>query len=199
MGCVYRYMDTDDIVQYVGLTMGPLENRIYQHRVDFKGEDQYWVVDYIDGLSRSDADILETFLIATLKPKWNKAKVWGDVNLNISFENLEWKHYCPPVKTIDVRSNSSSDLCRCDRCGEIVPDNSTALIEFSARAPRWVTITNGRLCEDCFAVVKDEEIDYSFTLISELFNYRRIHREKFGLEIAIPIDPDEYEEAKKLS
>lgn len=77
MAFVYRYINSQGHRVYYGMVNGDslkqLSNRIYQHTLE--GFDPSWSIEYIDGLTRTDADLLETHFINTDSAHlMNKAK-----------------------------------------------------------------------------------------------------------------------------
>ena len=97
MAFVYRYIDSRGTVRYIGRVFGPsssrLQDRFCEHK-DEIGFDPDWRVEYIDGLTDADADILETYFIAATPQSAlkNGAKRWGPTAIKLG--NLpKWKRY----------------------------------------------------------------------------------------------------------
>ena len=89
MAFVYQYLDDQGIVLYVGKTVN-LQRRIAHHKRDL------WSaiaseIHYIEGISKSDADILETFYINLLTPMYNKSKRWDKPSLLQLDRSYAWK------------------------------------------------------------------------------------------------------------
>ena len=93
MACVYRYVAQNGDVLYVGKTK-KLDDRITAHRYEPWYSNEL-IIEYIDSLSQSDADILETYYISTLRPKHNIAKRWEPSTLS-DLARHDWKLYSPP-------------------------------------------------------------------------------------------------------
>ena len=89
MSFVYRYVDEDGAVRYVGKVSGVtamrLKRRIGEHAND-EAFDPCWRVEYIGDLTDADADILETWLIARYpqEPLINRAKRWGASEISLA-------------------------------------------------------------------------------------------------------------------
>ena len=90
MAFVYKYLAADGTVLYVGKTVN-LQRRMAHHNRDT------WIslardLQYIDGISKTDADILETFYINLLNPVFNTAKRWDKPSLLQLDRAIVWKH-----------------------------------------------------------------------------------------------------------
>lgn len=104
MAFVYRYLNPDsDEVVYIGKTSGDsiesLRSRIAAHAAEDKFKKgapcSGWRIEYVDGLTPADADILETALINSCKPSvlFNKSKTgWGNSSM-VNLSNLEWRQW----------------------------------------------------------------------------------------------------------
>lgn len=133
MAYVYRYMrPKSETVVYIGKTSGDtidsLVSRIRAHASEdsFKREAPRtgFIIQYIEGLTAADADILETALInqCPYPPKLNKAKTsWGKSGF-VDLSGLEWKTYYPAsfekrAPLYKFYSPRPDDLYTCHRCG----------------------------------------------------------------------------------
>lgn len=101
---IYKYVDkeTNEVV-YVGKAVN-VQKRHYEHVhsgdvSEWFGEKGYEVYT-IETNNRTDADILETAMINYYKPKYNKFKMYGDVQTVIDLDSIlqKWKLYKPKYK-----------------------------------------------------------------------------------------------------
>lgn len=88
MAYVYRYKNRAGEAVYIGKTKD-LVSRHYAHTRE-PWYDKDLILEWVEGLSPAEADILETHFISVDNPKYNKAKRWGKSTLTIS-GNFEWK------------------------------------------------------------------------------------------------------------
>lgn len=137
MAFVYRYLRPQSgAVVYIGKTGGDnissLAARISAHANEDKFKKNKprkgWTIEYIDGLSASDADILETALIneSISPPPLNKGKtLWSKSGL-VNIDNLQWKTWPDgsAIKRVCPRHFSHAEdehadaVYHCDRCGK---------------------------------------------------------------------------------
>lgn len=82
MAYVYRYKNRAGEAVYIGKTKD-LVSRHYAHTRDPWFNDDL-ILEYIEGVTPADADILETYFISKDQPKNNKAKQWGGSCLVLS-------------------------------------------------------------------------------------------------------------------
>jgi len=98
--CVYKYIDdTDGIVKYIGISNN-IERRFGDHKTD-KLKGRSWKVEFIDGLTRTDAEILEAHFISyygTAKYGFNKQKTINGASKYITVPETEWRYYFPAQK-----------------------------------------------------------------------------------------------------
>lgn len=167
MACVYRYRTPlEKRTVYIGKTNGDIKSlagRISAHAheeifINNRTRKGY-LIDYIEGLTAADADILETALIAQSEkpPDFNRAKTdWGASGF-VDLTGLSWKTW-PPIaeeKSSQIAINTGeriSSYFRCSICGKtcrvgqsrkpsymlIREDNN----DFSSIRTLW-------LCNDC--------------------------------------------------
>lgn len=93
---VYRFLDVDDNILYIGKTNN-LESRIYQHFNNGHLEEQCYnnvdKVEYLDFKNESDQHISEIYLINKYKPIYNKRDKKDDtLNLELNI-NENWIYY----------------------------------------------------------------------------------------------------------
>lgn len=140
--CVYRYIDKNDIVVYVGRTA----DLIVRHRMHTGAADQnstelaYCRLEFIGGnLSVSDADILETYFISKYKPRLNKEKITWNAPTLINVDAIpEWTPYGGVFNRLDLVENlRKRGLLRCDNCGRFLPTKPTKLIA-GYQGARWI-------------------------------------------------------------
>lgn len=171
MAYVYRYLDRSDNVKYVGIvhgdTLEDLRRRLLQH----KNEPEFrpsWRIEYIPGLTRTDAEILEAHFIAlNCDSCINKAKrAWGRLTLEIT-NAPDWREYndadvlaqTRPFNTrrISPHGKVLSFTCSCCR-GEVLgyPDN---YIQIDSRGVinRYTTLF---LCPSCEERLANEFYDF---------------------------------------
>lgn len=107
MAFVYRYINRLGVTKYYGLVYGDtkkdLTRRLKQHAYE-KDFDPSWRIEYIDGLTRTDADLLEThFINSDGDDLINIAKrSFGPITLEIS--NIPaWTPYEEPVVSAEKK------------------------------------------------------------------------------------------------
>lgn len=96
MSFVYRYLDRAGDVRYIGMVKGDsldcLARRIKEHSRE--GFLSSWRIQYVGGLTRTDADLLESHLInSCLRPELlrNKAKTsFGEITI-ATIKPLRWR------------------------------------------------------------------------------------------------------------
>lgn len=97
--CVYKYIDNDDgIVKYVGITKS-MYQRYKQHcRDKLQGHD--WTIAFIDGLSKTEAEILESHYISEYGTEkyYNKAKIKDGICRFLNIPESTWRLYVPSNK-----------------------------------------------------------------------------------------------------
>ena len=109
MAFVYRYIDENRHAKYYGMVNGDdmraLNNRIYQHSRE-SSFDPTWEIEYIDGLTRTDADLLEThFINSDSEYLINKAKrTLGPISIGLSYFP-RWIPYSDPRRTARAKTN----------------------------------------------------------------------------------------------
>lgn len=114
MSFVYRYLDRAGDVRYIGMVKGDtldcLARRINEHsREGFRSS---WSIQYIGGLTRTDADLLESHLInSCLRPELlrNKAKTsFGKITI-ATIKPLHWRRASGALPTTRSALISSID------------------------------------------------------------------------------------------
>ena len=94
--CVYKYTCNEDgIVKYVGISNN-LQRRYEEHKRDeLKGHD--WTVSFIDGLTKTDAEILESYFISYYDTGkyYNKQKTIDGISKYLSIPETEWRYFIP--------------------------------------------------------------------------------------------------------
>lgn len=175
MAYVYRYLlPKSETVVYIGKTSGDdpaaLKARISAHANEdkFKANEPKtgYVVQYIDGLSAADADILETALInqGDNPPLLNRDKTnWGRSGL-VRLDGLEWKTWSAPLIYRKMRSplekwampGHPEALYTCNRCGRLQKHgnyNSPRYVNLEVRAASGYYANFNWLCDECSEVV----------------------------------------------
>lgn len=90
MAFVYRYREENGIIRYVGMTRGErladLRSRLRDHKKERAFQGKSWRIDYIGGLTVTDAKLLEAHFIAEYaNTLFNEAKrEMGRISLKIS-------------------------------------------------------------------------------------------------------------------
>lgn len=92
--CVYRFLDKDRNILYIGKAID-LENRISKHNhLPKKCYDERKTVEYIEFETIEDMNIMERALIAILKPPYNKEFKDNELTLHIEeLNNLKWREF----------------------------------------------------------------------------------------------------------
>lgn len=114
MAFVYRYSSIRGTPRYVGMVNGDtlehLYRRIKQHKNDERFAGHEWIVEYIDGLTVTDAELLESHFIGIYQADlFNVAKRRnGPISLEI-VGIPEWKPL--PEYQKDVEKNIQKPLC----------------------------------------------------------------------------------------
>ena len=96
MAYVYRFIDIQGNISYVGYTGQKMSERMHQHFS--KGhlpKDCYSNVskiEYIKFKTKADAQVFETYFINLYKPKYNKQNKRNDA-LTIKLDHKDWKTY----------------------------------------------------------------------------------------------------------
>ena len=132
MAFVYRYMIPDDgATVYVGKTGGDdlraLAARISSHHYEKKFIDARppggYVVEYIDHLTKADADIIETALIGAWNPVLNSSKKGWACSEYIAPAAFRWKRWDQAELFARGKFDAPDKpyLYCCDRCGKKVP------------------------------------------------------------------------------
>lgn len=78
VGAVYKFFDIEDNLLYIGKATN-LRNRLENHKAYLSGEewkDNIARITYIPEPNHCNLDILETYLINKLRPKYNRGKVF---------------------------------------------------------------------------------------------------------------------------
>lgn len=114
MAYVYRFINPNNSVIYVGYTGQTLDKRMSQHfkkgHLPQKCYNSIARIEYIRYSTKADAMIAETYMINKYKPIYNKLNKQGDViTLNLEFEE-NWKVYRVYKTTTEYKG---SVLSRC--------------------------------------------------------------------------------------
>jgi excinuclease UvrABC nuclease subunit len=97
MAYVYRFVNSNNSIIYVGYTGQTLDKRMGQHfhrgHLPKKCYNSIAKIEYIKCKTKSDAMIIETYMINKYKPIYNKLNKQSDaITLNIEYEE-NWKVY----------------------------------------------------------------------------------------------------------
>lgn len=194
MAFVYKYVDEDDVVQYVGKVSGSsmeaLDARINAHKTDFKGRADQFKVFYAHVETPADADILETALIARLEPSFNIAKrSWGDTSFDVLVNNVNWLPYGYFAESRVLRNiyRSERDVIPCSTCGEYFLPGTGYHIEFAMRGLDVYYSIDARICAGCMPMWLPIS-DGIFNAIKEAQVWRNCRQP--AVELLIPIDDD---------
>lgn len=109
MAYVYRFLDINEKVIYVGYTGQTLDKRIAQHfekgHLDKECYKSIARIEYQHYKTKADAQIMEVVEINRYKPKFNKLNKQND-SLTLNVEEKEWKTY-RVYKTYTDKSNEN--------------------------------------------------------------------------------------------
>lgn len=180
MPCVYRYIDGQGAVVYVGKT-NDLDSR-HLHHINKSDKNHEVLIDcsleYIGGLSAADADILETYFISKYRPRLNEAKQWGDSSVRIRTVP-PWEPVQFPHKTRVAIDAIQKRRPRCRRCKKPLTMEDLRYIgnydsdhDFSVK---WYL----SLCPDC---ILDEELRVTFICCGDAENLSALEKddERYG-------------------
>jgi len=166
---VYRYLHPrSEAIFYIGKTSGDdissLAARISAHANEEKFKKNMprggYAIEYIDGLSAADADILETALINSdmSMPLLNSQKSgWGKSAL-VRIDGLTWKSWTPELKPrkksfLEWNVPDSDDaFYTCDCCGKderIGRSGSPRHILLKIHSARGSCLSTIWLCDEC--------------------------------------------------
>lgn len=182
MAYVYRYLlPKSETVIYIGKASGDdssaLTARIRAHANEDKFKEHEpksgYVIQYIDGLTAADADILETALInrENKPPLLNRGKTnWGRSGL-VRLDGLEWKTWSAPLIYRIMRSplekwalpDHPEARYVCDCCERIQKQgdfNSPRYVNIEVRAASGYYASFTWLCDECSEVVSKALKDY---------------------------------------
>lgn len=114
MAYVYRFIDQHDKVIYIGYTGQTLDKRMSQHfqkgHLPSKCYDSIARIEYIRYATKSDAMVIETYMINKYKPIYNKLNKQNDtITLNLEIEE-NWKVY-RVYKTTTKYENVNTNGC----------------------------------------------------------------------------------------
>ena len=157
MAFVYRYIAGDNPV-YIGRT-SDIHARVAAHRCD-EWFDSDLGVEYIDNLSDADADMIETYLISSLHPKYNRAKYWAKPKLQIDMSNYHWKPYIKHL-TAGLLRPRKEDAWKCQLCGKMALARNTFNITLEIRGPRYISHIGKRICKKCLYESKEYNLTES--------------------------------------
>lgn len=154
MAYVYRYLEANsDYCVYIGKAAGnsfdSLESRLRAHNASdkFKRFGPKYRIEYIEGLTPAEADILETAFIAENEviPKLNNAKTdWGRCGI-IDLSKFVWKSYPPdvldkekaPTKFDGLAKYTAHSFYCCHCCGT---QQKTHVVKGRRRVPAGVSV-----------------------------------------------------------
>ena len=109
MAYVYRFVDTQGNVSYVGYTGQKLNDRMNQHFT--KGHlspqcyDSVARIEYTEWKTKSDAQVMEVYYINKYKGKYNRQDKQNDT-LTIRLEEKNWKTY----KVLKTAKNTNNKV-----------------------------------------------------------------------------------------
>ncbi|WP_343339066.1 hypothetical protein TPELB_14150 [Terrisporobacter petrolearius] len=109
--CVYRFIDNNDEVIYIGKA-GNLCTRIrYHHHLQDECYNSTYVIQYCRFETKDDIEFMEKYYIAKYKPKYNK--VYKNKDLTIEIEGVKeksWKLYNINSFAKDIFIRSTEDI-----------------------------------------------------------------------------------------
>ena len=113
MAYIYRFIDCDNNIIYVGKTSQTLDKRIGQHFTKGHLPKECYSsiarIEYQKYKTESDALIMETYYITKYSPKYNKLGQSKDMP-TIKFDEGNWKVY-QVLKQTDTRSKKGNWGC----------------------------------------------------------------------------------------
>ncbi|WP_250674412.1 GIY-YIG nuclease family protein (plasmid) [Paraclostridium ghonii] len=112
MAYVYRFINSNNSVIYVGYTGQTLDKRMSQHfkkgHLPKKCYNSIARIEYIRYSTKSDAMIAETYMINKYKPIYNRLNKQGDaITLDLEFEE-NWKVYRTYKATKEYKASGCS-------------------------------------------------------------------------------------------
>ena len=109
MGYIYKYINTNNIIEYIGKTTRPIKYRIIEHQsqdlVDFNGQIYYAEVE-----NNYDLDIVEMALIRKYQPIKNK-KLYNSTDLMFTIDEskLQWQLFT--TESEELIQNNATAYC----------------------------------------------------------------------------------------
>ena len=156
MSCVYRYIDGQGAVVYVGKT-NDLDSR-HLHHINKSDKNHEILIncslEYIGGLSAADADILETYFISKYRPRLNEAKQWGDSSVKIRTVP-PWEPVQFPHKTRMAIDAIQKRRPRCRRCKKPLTMDDLRYIENYDSDNNFSVKWYLSLCPDCISTEEE--------------------------------------------
>lgn len=199
MAFVYRYINSEDKIIYVGKVSldhpSNLISRINGHRSDpWSKANADARIEYVSVQTAADADALETLLIARHHPRYNSAKTgWGNCSYNSILDELVWKPYpfgleYEGKQLVKKAIDKTKCLRRCDFCHTAVLNTVKGYSHVEIVCPGLHYYFGLYLCEAC----ADELKDVADSVDEVLFPLKHgMSRAQF-MNSAEWISPDEY-------
>lgn len=99
--CVYRFLDKDGNLLYIGKAKN-LEERIRNHNhLPRECYNKRKTIEYVEFPTAEDMNIVERVLIAMLKPPYNTDLKQNDITIHVmELTNLNWRTYDPRYESI---------------------------------------------------------------------------------------------------
>lgn len=109
MHCVYRFINEDNEIIYIGRTSQGMDKRMGQHfssngHLAIDGYRAVERIEYAELPTKADVDVVEKYLVSTLRPVYNKEFMnSGQMTVEVKV-NLNWTSY-PYIKKQNLRRN----------------------------------------------------------------------------------------------
>lgn len=104
---IYKYLNKDNEVIYVGLTTRPIKQRVKEHEVEKLQEETYFI-EYAEVATKADMQMYEIYYINKYKPKYNIRSL--DKNgTNMNLPELVFIPFNKKGKEIDIKHSNNGE------------------------------------------------------------------------------------------
>lgn len=153
MAILYRFLDENDTLLYIGISDNDILTRVKQHtHLPLECYDSVEFIEYCEFDTKCDVELIERYLVSKHKPKFNT--VYSNKNITITIPELDDLTY------IKMRYNFSgkSDIVNYDRVG--IQITSTDNKQTGMRKQLEMKIK----CDDFFPVFDWFDLDGKFEI-----------------------------------